>query len=117
MVRLQTIVGFFFIDRANMIVERASVNACIACDAPVPSGRDLHFASLSQGEGGSELSGPPTLGIGGGGGGPSHPSAGGGGNSKQKGGGKQTGVKRKSMTTKDVSKYLTDASGTDICTA
>jgi hypothetical protein len=52
-----------FIDNANIITDKAPLSAFIAGDAPIATGREVHFASLSQGERGSELSGPPAPGI------------------------------------------------------
>ena len=91
----------------------------MAGDAPIASGRDMHFASLSQGEHGSEFSGlaaPAAYHAGdGGGGGGGKGSKHGKGAGKQQGGGKETGIKHKQPFLMSGNSYITDHRGWDIC--
>ena len=107
-----------FIDNANLIVDKTSVQAFIAGDAPVAN-RGEHFGSLSQGERGSEMTGSPAPGIGGGGGGGGPPRLTGGGGGKGQGKPKDRGgppiKKQPWQQVKDKSRFLTDGNGTDIC--
>jgi hypothetical protein len=105
-----------FIDNANLIVNKTSVNTFIAGDAPVAAPHQ-HFASLAVGERGSELSVQPSPGIGGGG--PSLTDGGGRGKGTGKKAGKDKqgdpGLKRKQPYEKLGNSFTTDYQGTDIC--